>query len=236
MEDTEYITEDTENIEDLDESKSSITEYNIINAYVNYHKQFVILISGLSGTNKSKIAGKIASKLKFKCLDTRDFIDMDTSEEVELPNKKVVKVWKNYLWDKIIGEIEKYKENGIVVCGEFFPSNKLEKIKIDLHIHIKLSKQNIIKKRLEYIENSTDKKKYHDNETESLIISQIIYPYYLEIIQKSIINKFINGNEIIENSKEAEFIEKIYDISIDTIVDHVVDYLKYRNLDKYIVY
>jgi hypothetical protein len=212
-------------------------EFNIIDAYLKYNKQFIIIISGLSGSNKSKICQKIASKLDFEYLNTRNFILKDKYNEIELPNKKTVKVWYNYNWDSIIEKIKQNKSKGIILCGEYFPLDKLGDLYIDQHFHIKLGKQNIIKKRLEYINNlnEKDKEEFYDEETETLIINQSVYPYYLDILQKSKINKFINVNEMID-MEEADYIEKVSDIIMDNIINHIVEYLKNKNLDKYIIF
>jgi uridine kinase len=212
-------------------------EFNIIDAFLKYNKQFIVIISGLSGTNKSKICQKITSKLDFVYINARNFIEKDKYEEIELPNKKTVKVWYNYKWDNMIEKVKENKNKGVILCGEYFPSDKLGDLYIDQHFHIKLAKQNIIKKRLEYINklNDKDKEEFHDDETETLIINQSVYPYYLDILQKSRINKFINVNEMID-MKEDEYIEKVSDIILDSIINHIVEYLKNKNLDKYIIF
>jgi adenylate kinase family enzyme len=213
-------------------------EFNIIDAYLKYNKQFIIIISGLSGSNKSKICQKIATIINFMYLNTRDYIQKDKYEEKELSNKKTVKLWYNYNWDEIIKKINENKNKGIIICVEYFPSDKLNNLYIDQHYHIKLSRQNLIKKRLEYIHNSNNKDKkeeFYDDETENLIINQATYPYYLDIIQKTKINKFINVNEMIELD-ENEYLDKIVNIIIDNIIEYIVHYLKNKNLDKYIIF
>lgn len=212
-------------------------EFNIIDAYLKYNNQFIIIISGLSGTNKSKICQKIANKLDFVYINTRNYIQKDNYKEVELPNNKIVKVWYEYNWDEIIKKVNENKNKGVILCGDYFPSDKLVNLDIDQHYHIKLSKQNIIKKRLEYINSLTNKEKegFNDEETETLIINQSVYPYYIDILQKSIINKFININEFIDIHEE-EYIEKVSDIILDYIINYIVEYLKNKNLDKYIIF
>jgi uridine kinase len=210
-------------------------EVNIIEAYLKYNNQLVVLISGLSGSNKSKIGQNLAKELKLEFINTRDYINNDKFEEVELPNQEKVKIYNNYKWDELIEKINKDKKKGVLVCGEYFPKDKLNDLFIDLHLHIKLSKQNIIKKRLEYIDSlDEDKKKnYKDNDTEVLIINQIIYPYYLDMLQKSHINKFINANEYFESD---DFNDKVTDKLFEEIINTIVHNLKNKNLDKYIVY
>lgn len=213
-------------------------EFNIIDAYLKYNKQFIIIISGLSGTNKSKICQKISSIINFFYLNSRDYIQKNKYEEIELSNKKTVKLWHDYNWDEIIKKINENKNKGIIICGDYFPSDKLDNLYIDQHYHIKISKQNLIKKRLEYIHNSKkkeEKEEFYDDETENLIINQLTYPYYLDIIQKSKINKFINVNEMLELN-DNEYLDKIANIIVDNIIEYIVQYLKNKNLDKYIIY
>jgi hypothetical protein len=212
-------------------------DFNIIGAFLKYNRQLVIFISGLSGTNKSKISQNLSKELDINYLNTRDFIDKDKFEEVELPNGDKVKIWKEYKWDDLIKDINKEKEKGVIVSGEYFPKDKFSDIKVDLHLHIKLNKQNIINKRLEYIhsQNEENKKNFYSDNTESLIINQIIYPEYLESFQKSQINRFINANEYYE-LKENEYNEKVTDRLFDEIIKYIVEFLKNKNLDKYIVY
>jgi len=212
-------------------------EFNIIDAYLKYNNMYVIIISGLSGSNKSKIAQNLAKDLKFNYINTRDYIDMDKMDEIELPNGTKISQYNTYKWDEIIKEINKVKEKGVIVCGEYFPKDDLKDLYVDIHIHIKLSKQNIIKKRLEYIESLSDeeKKKYKDNDTETLNINMNVYPYYLDMISKSHINKFINMNDSID-LKQDEFINMASNKIFDEIIQHTIGILKNKNLDKYIVY
>ena len=211
--------------------------YNIIDAYIENNKQLIIFISGLSGTNKSKIAQALSKELELEYLNTRDFIEKDKAKEIELPNKETIKVYNDYDWDKIIDKIKEKKNKGIIVVGEYFPTEKLKDIESTLHFHIKLAKQNLIKKRLEYIKslNEEEQKQYKDESTETLIINQVVYPYYIDMLQKSKINRFINANEYAE-LKEEEFNEKIIDKIFKDIIEYIIENLKNKNLDKYIVY
>ena len=171
-----------------------------------------------------------------KYLNTRDFIDKDKYEEVELHNGEKVKIWKEYKWDDLKDAIEKDREHGVIVSGDYFPKDKLSKLKIDLHLHIKLAKQNLILNRLKHIhsQNEENKKKYYSDETETLIINQIIFPEYLDILQQSHINKFINANEYYELT-ENQYNDKLTDKIFDEIIKHIIEFLKNKNLDKYIV-
>ena len=66
---------------------------------------------------------------------------------------------------------------------------------------MKLSKQNLLEKRHEFIERHSNEKQYEeminlDEETEKLLLNKITYPYYLKTTENAIINKFLNINEL----------------------------------------
>lgn len=207
---------------------------NIIDAYLKYTSQLIFFISGFSGTKKSKVAELLARDTKLKLISLKDYYLKDKGEKITLPNNKEITSYDtiNVIdWNKLVDDIKKHKDKGIIVEGEFFPTSKLENLKIDYHLHIKLSKQNLLKNRIEY--NKTKDKAY-DEETETLIMNQITYPFYLDIIQKSHINKFINGNEIMEEYKDEEYSTKLYDSVFDIFVKFVTDKLIDLDLGKYI--
>ncbi len=210
---------------------------NILDAYIKYNKQLIIFISGLSGSNKSKIAQNLANEFKINFINTRDYLNKNIYDEKELPNGKKIRIYNEFKWSEILDKINELKGQGIIVSGEYFPIDKLNEIYVDLHLHIKLTKQNIIKKRLNYIKmlNDNEKKSYNDDDTETLIVNQILYPYYLDILQKSHINKFINANEYIELN-EDEYNEKVTDKIFNIVIENIIENLKSKKLDKYIVY
>ena len=70
---------------------------------------------------------------------------------------------------------------------------------------MKISKQNYIKKRHEYLKAHQEEKaelyKLIETPTEMLMINKHIFPDYLDYTKNSTINKFMNGNE--KNSEEV---------------------------------
>lgn len=260
-------------------------EMTIIDGYIKYRKQFIVLVSGLSGTGKCKIANMLGKDLKLVVLNTNAYFKpKEMIEKITLPNGKVVPKWDSldaYDWDKLNKDVNDVKEKGVVVCGNYFPSEKLN-FRSDTHIHIKLNKQNLLKKRLEYIrknsqenakqdikqalkettaettestgstENTdTDNKKIplmastkfvsnssndSDEETETLILNQITLPFYFSIVEKSNINKFFNANELLDAGVSGEeYIEKIYDMVFDKVIDFVQNSLKIMGFEQFIV-
>ena len=193
---------------------------NIVEAYIKFNNKLIILISGLSGSGKTKIASNIERDFKIKKIDIELYCKKDFDKKIKLPNGVVITDWDDvdaYDWDAINSEIEKNKQNGIVLCGPYLPKNKL-KSDPDFHIHIKIPKQTLIEVRKIYVQNNQDKCE-ELNGLETLIINQATYPHYLKYMKESEkdIHKYINSK----------------DITIDKIYDDTADFLFYA-IDKYL--
>ena len=113
-------------------------KFNIFDAYKKYNNQLIILISGISGTNKSKISQQLSKELNLQYLNTRDFLNKDKFKEYDFLNNTKVKVYNEYLWENLIEKINELKSSGILIAGEFFPSDKLSNLYIDMHIQFLL--------------------------------------------------------------------------------------------------
>lgn len=165
---------------------------NIVEVYKDQNGQLIILISGLSGSKKSELGGDIGRDFKIKILDTKEFIKKDYSNKIELPNGKIIVNYDTddaFNWSLMNNKINELKKEGVVVVGNVFPTDKLE-FKPDYHIHLKVSKQDLKQKRLEYIEKHKDKG--FDEETEILRLNMYTYPYYLDTLKRMKMDKFID--------------------------------------------
>lgn len=190
---------------------------NVVDAYKEFNGQLIILISGLSGSGKTALGKNISHDFKIKLIDMNDFYKENFDEKIKLPNNKTV---VNYdtdnavNWTKINKEINDFKKDGVVVIGNVFPTDKLQ-FKTDFHVHLKITKQELKNKRLNYIEKH--KNKGFDVETESLRINMYTYPYYLETMKRMKFTKFIDVTEL---SNDA-----IYDDIFDVLIKHITDSL-----------
>lgn len=203
---------------------------NIVEAYIKFRKGMVIIISGLSGSGKTKLAQNIKNDFKIEHVNIETYCLSSFNKPIKLQkdDKEVtVNDWddiESYDWKKINEEINKKKEAGIVVSGPYFPKSKL-KFDVDFHIHIKISKQQLIENRHKYIQEHPDKcselLKILDTPFENMIINQITYPHYLKYIEESKIDKFIN-------SKELSF-DNIYDQITDYLFNKIQEYLNEYN-------
>ena len=119
--------------------------------------------------------------------------------------KKKIKIWDSddsidfNAFNKAVEE-ELLLSKVIIVSGVSFNKDKIN-FKVDYHIHLKLSKQALLEKRHNFIERHATEPKYEDvlnldEQTERQLMNQVTYPYYLKLIENSVINKFLNINEI----------------------------------------
>jgi ABC-type dipeptide/oligopeptide/nickel transport system ATPase component len=179
---------------------------NIVEEYINRNKQIVILISGFSGSGKSVLARSLLKdinrnnkKYQFTFLNLNDFYKSDDEYKniVEVGDLKVVD-WDDpdaINWVGFNKEVNKIKSNGVIVSGFAFPKDKLE-FEVDFHIHLKISKDDLIKNRVEYANEKLDDKTSRISEIgediEKRILNKVTFPHYLKSLETSVINKFIN--------------------------------------------
>ena len=196
---------------------------NIVEAYIKFNGQLVVLISGLPGCGKTGLGKSIAREFKIKLIDQYNYYKKDYDNKTTLPDNTTIVNWYTddaIDWDKFNEDINAEKKSGVVVIGVSLPEDKLS-FHPDTHIHLKISKQQCLEKRKVYLENNKDEypEEYELLHTpaEKLKMNLLIFPYYLETIKKEKINKFININEIED--------DKIYDEVFDYLINLIQNYL-----------
>lgn len=227
------ISSDSEEIHNNDKKKrkqkleSEEEQLNIIQAYMKRRGQLIILISGLSASGKTKVAKTMSIDYDCSFINQNDYYVKDFNNEIELVTNdvdgKTIKMLVNNYdtddaidWNKFNDDIDKRKDLGVIVCGSAFPSDKI-KFTADLHIHIKLSKQNCLEKRRNYILNH--KKDFPeewnivDKKLDSNKMNKYTYPYYMDMLKRSTITRYINANDL----KYTE----IYDSAYQTVIEFV---------------
>jgi len=204
---------------------------NVVEAYIKFRGQLIILMSGITGCKKTKFAKMLAKEFSIKFVDQMDYYVEKYDEKIDMPDGTKIINWysDNAIdWDKLNTDINKYKNTGVIVTGFSFSKDRID-FDSDFHIHIKLSKKLCIEKRRKFLQKY--QKKYPDEysvintEKELLLMNKLIYPYYLESLKNSSINKFINMDELDD--------EKAYDTIFDSVIEYIQDWhSKNRQVDK----
>ncbi len=179
---------------------------NIVEEYINRNKQLVILISGFSGSGKTVLARSLLKdinrnnkKYEFTFLNLNDFFKSEDEYKniIEVGDLKVVD-WDSpdaINWENFNQEVNKVKSNGVIVSGFAFPKDKLN-FDADFHIHLKISKDDLIKNRVEYANEKLDDKTSRISEVgeeiEKRILNKVTFPHYLKSLETSVINKYIS--------------------------------------------
>jgi len=198
---------------------------NILEAYIKFNEQLIILISGFQGSGKGKLADQIKSLFKIDIINTNNYYIKNYNKTVKLHDGTEVVDWDNIDsidWERLNRDINNKKKEGIIIVGFAFPIEKLE-FSPDFHLHVKISKQNLIERRHEYIEQHPDTKlkELKDSHIDLMILNQITFPHYISYNEKSKINKFLNANE---NTSE-----QLFDISYDYMIEEIQKFINEYN-------
>lgn len=202
---------------------------NIVEAYIKFKGQLLIFISGLPGCGKLSLAKNICRDFKIKIIDQFDYHKKGYDIETNLSDGTQVVNWYSdeaIDWDRMNEDIEKFKKDGLIVVGFSLVENKITSAP-DYHVHLNIAKQLCMDRRKEFLEKHKDKEEYKeeyklvDTQTEKLIMNKLIYPYYLESIPKSKINKFINLN----NTDD----DQVYDIAFEALIDVINKFLQAKD-------
>lgn len=206
---------------------------NIIEKYIEDKKSLIILISGFSGSGKTVIGKSLAKDLKLEFINLNDFYKDDFKETKQVGELEVI-VWDSpdsIDWDKfngkvkekinkvnnrVNGETNEETNGGIVISGFAFPESKL-KFNVDFHIHLKISKDDLIKNRADYTSEKDDSKlegiKDLTPEIEKRILNAISFPIYLEMLKQSKFTKIIS----IEYGKLKDAYNQTFDYIIESV-------------------
>jgi uridine kinase len=191
---------------------------NIIEKYIENKKRLIILISGFSGSGKTVIGKSLAKDLKLEFINLNDYYIKDYKETKKVGNYDIV-TWDSpeaIDWDKFNNIVDEKMNSGLVISGFAFPESKL-KFNVDFHIHLKISKDDLIKNRADYNSEKIDSKlediKDLTPEIEKRILNSISFPIYIELLSKSKFTKIIN----IEYGKLKDEYNNIFDYIIDSI-------------------
>lgn len=197
---------------------------NIVDAYIKFNSQLIILISGFSGSGKTVLARNIQRDFKLSFLNLNDFYREDYNEMVDLGNDIKVIDWDNpdsIDWNKFNMEVNLNKSKGVVVSGFGFPKDKID-FKQDFHIRIDVPKPLLLDLRHKYLEENKDNKlnEFKNTDTEKLILNKLSYGHYLKIKENSEYTYVYNLYGLSE--EESVNLDKITEKTYDVIFDYVI--------------
>lgn len=197
---------------------------NIVDAYIKFNSQLIILISGFSGSGKTVLARNIQRDFKLSFLNLNDFYREDYNEMVDLGNNIKVIDWDNpdsIDWNKFNTKVNLDKSKGIVISGFGFPKDKID-FKPDFHIRIDVPKPLLLDLRHKYLEENKDNKlnEFKNTETEKLILNKLSYGHYLKIKENSEYTYVYNLYGLSE--EESVNLDKITEKTYDVIFDYVI--------------
>ena len=211
---------------------------NIVQAWTKFNNQSIILISGFSGSHKTKLAKFVSDVFGFQILNLTKFFKTDEAYDLEsnyvvLKDESRILNWDNIYqsidWKEFNSYVNSNKHSGLVIHGFGFPSSLIEFVP-DFHIHIGISKQKLMENRSEFVakhsadipdkesdtkESDTEKSKSLDeiSPIEKLFFNTITYPLYIEINKESKFDLYVNSNELTDEQMK----DKIFDFLIKNI-------------------
>lgn len=214
---------------------------NVVEAYIKFNKQLVVVISGVSGCNKTAVAKRVASSLNLSFVNQFEFYNKEV-ESVKLPDGTTTPNFSTDSavdWDSFNNEVLSKIEagGGVIISAVSLPvfnneeNKKLIKFKTDYHIHLTMSKQQCIESRHRYLTKHKDKypteAKQIGSKLEKWKMNHITYPYYLESVKRMKIDKFIT----VKSHNDKELWSAVFD---DIIYSLIVPFTeKFKNSPEY---
>lgn len=192
----------------------------IVEEYINKYKQLIILISGFSGSGKTILSKSLSKDFNIDFINLNDYYKDNWDKESSLIEIEGIKIvdWDTpdaINWEKFNEAIENNKNKGVIVSGFSFPQNNLT-FKPDFHIHLKISKDDLIQNRKDYVNEKEDSKVAElDDDIIKRILNKISYPHYLKSLEISYINKFIP----VKSGKEE--LKQTYNNIFDYLVENI---------------
>ena len=104
---------------------------NVLEAYIKFNKQLIILLSGFSGSGKTLLARNIQRDFKLEFINLNNYYKEDYNKVVDLGHDIKVIDWDDpdaIDWDKFNEKVNSVKDKGVICCGFGFPLDRLNAV------------------------------------------------------------------------------------------------------------
>lgn len=199
---------------------------NVVEAYITFKNQLIIIISGLTGCGKTSVAKRIAKNFKINYIDQNNYYIKDFKNTITTPNNEEFNnIYTDDAidWKKFNDDVNDKKSSGVIINA--FTTSNID-FTPDIHIHLSMSKQRCIENRHKYLTKNKDKYKKEfeeiDSQLEKWKFNHLTYPYYLETRKNMDITNMINVTE----QHEIETYNQVWDLIIN---DYIIPYTKKIN-------
>jgi adenylate kinase family enzyme len=207
---------------------------NILEAYIRFKNQLIIIISGPSGSGKTSIAKNLAKAFNIKYINQFQYYKPDYNEMIPRPDGTEILNYNNddaLDWINFNQKVDEYSKSGVIISAFTLPHDKIN-FRVDYHVHLSVSKQSYINIRNKYLTEHKDKYPDEYAEIDTDIYRWKInrnYSYYLESAKKMHISKYINISDSNSN-------EEIFNILWDDIINnYIFNYVeKFKNSPEYL--
>ena len=100
---------------------------NILEAYIKFNKQLIIIILGLPCTNKSDIAKELCADTGFELIKINDYLIENKYNEVIVDDYtfKLYESSSNYDYEKLNSKVNSSKSSGIILYGNYLDMEKI---------------------------------------------------------------------------------------------------------------
>lgn len=168
----------------------------------------LLAISGISGSGKSTLGKILASRLGWEYLDQDSFYRKE-KPSITLSNGAQVKNWdclEALDLDKMNESIQEILLRGNLVLTGFALRDDVLSVKPTYHIHLNTgsSPREIQERCIQ-----ARRKSKGVNEIDRLMVSEVVYPFYVETLKKS---KFTREIAVYGENGERKSVEEVFSI------------------------
>jgi len=156
----------------------------------------IIAISGFSGAGKSLIGKKLTEILNYPHIDLdKYFIPSKNKPKVKLSDGTITvnfDTLESIDIDKFKNDCKKLNTDGNLIITGFTLRKEVLPFRPDYHLHLLVDKKNAINRRWDakpFIKKDPNKKS-----KELMMINEVAYPFYLDTLANSEIDKFFDAN------------------------------------------